>query len=57
MIFGVIAGSILLTMDIEGSEFAALHSALKTIMRSRPVMCVSLYHRPADLRAYQLDGG
>lgn len=39
----------LLKMDIEGSEIAALHGARKTIMRSRPVMCISLYHRPADL--------
>lgn len=39
----------LLKMDIEGSEIAALRGARRTIERSRPVMCVSLYHRPADL--------
>ena len=38
-----------LKMDIEGSEIAALHGARETIVRSRPVMCISLYHRPADL--------
>lgn len=36
-------------MDIEGAELKALRGGLKLIGRSRPVMAISLYHRPEDI--------
>jgi len=36
-------------MDIEGAESQALTGARKLIERSRPVLALSLYHRPQDL--------
>jgi FkbM family methyltransferase len=36
-------------MDIEGAEQQALRGASQTIQTHRPVLAVSLYHRPADL--------
>ncbi len=39
----------LLKMDIEGAEQQASRGASQTIQTHRPVLAVSLYHRPADL--------
>lgn len=36
-------------LDVEGAELQALQGALKLIQRSRPVLALSLYHRPEDL--------
>lgn len=36
-------------LDIEGSEMRALYGAKSLIKHSRPVLAVSLYHRPEDL--------
>ena len=36
-------------LDVEGSEFQALRAGIKTIVRHRPRMAVSLYHLPQDL--------
>jgi FkbM family methyltransferase len=36
-------------MDIEGCERAALSGGRKTIRTSRPILAVSVYHRPQDL--------
>lgn len=36
-------------MEIEGSEVAALDGARKTILKNRPKMALSIYHRPQDL--------
>lgn len=36
-------------LDVEGAELQALQGARKLISGSRPVLAVSLYHRPQDL--------
>lgn len=38
-------------MDIEGSEFKALHGAENTIVRDRPLLALSVYHVPGDMLA------
>jgi hypothetical protein len=35
--------------DVEGAEVPAVMGARQLIQRSRPVLVLSLYHRPADL--------
>ncbi|MBR4628465.1 MAG: FkbM family methyltransferase [Ruminococcus sp.] len=40
-----------ITMDIEGSELAALKGAEKTILRDRPALGIRVYHRRDDLIA------
>lgn len=37
-----------LKLDVEGAEAQALKGARKLIERSRPVLAMSLYHKPAD---------
>lgn len=36
-------------LDIEGSEWDALHGAAKTINRWKPKMAICVYHKPEDL--------
>jgi FkbM family methyltransferase len=36
-------------LDVEGAELSALQGAHELIHRSRPVLALSLYHRPEDL--------
>ena len=36
-------------LDVEGGEFAALQGARRTLVKTRPVLAISLYHRPHDL--------
>lgn len=38
-------------MDIEGSEFSALHGAKKVIVRDKPLLAISVYHIRGDLLA------
>ena len=35
--------------DVEGAEYEALEGSKNTVLRDRPVLAVSLYHRPEDL--------
>ena len=36
-------------LDVEGAEKKALDGAKQLIVRSRPVLAISLYHQPQDL--------
>ena len=38
-------------MDIEGSELSALHGAENTILRDKPLLAISVYHRRGDTLA------
>ena len=38
-------------MDIEGAEESALKGMKKTILRDRPILAISVYHRPQDIFA------
>lgn len=38
----------LIKYDIEGAEWAAVRGAEKTIRRDRPILLISIYHRPED---------
>lgn len=38
-------------MDIEGEELSALRGAKKTIMRDKPLLAISIYHRRGDVLA------
>lgn len=38
-------------MDIEGSEFDALHGGKKVIVRDKPLLAISIYHRKGDMLA------
>jgi FkbM family methyltransferase len=38
-----------LKLDVEGAEKAALHGAKTILSRDRPVVTMSLYHRPEDI--------
>ena len=41
-------------LDIEGSEFAAITGAKNTIIRDKPNMMVSVYHKKEDILAIPL---
>lgn len=38
----------LIKLDVEGAESDVIHGALETIKRNRPVLIISVYHRPED---------
>ena len=38
-------------MDIEGEEFRAVQGAQKTILRDKPLLAISVYHRRGDVLA------
>jgi FkbM family methyltransferase len=38
----------IIKMDIEGSEYAAITGAIKTIRQFRPILLISIYHSPTD---------
>lgn len=39
----------LIKLDIEGNELAAIHGAVETIKKYRPVLSIAVYHDPKDL--------
>lgn len=39
----------LIKLDVEGSEVQALKGAAQLIKRSRPILAISIYHKPQDL--------
>lgn len=39
-------------LDIEGAEWEALHGAQKTIVRDKPLLALSVYHRNGDTLAF-----
>lgn len=39
----------LIKLDIEGNELAAIHGAVETIKKHRPVLSIAVYHDPQDL--------
>ena len=41
----------LIKMDIEGTEFDALHGAKEVIQRDRPLLAICVYHRQGDMLA------
>ena len=41
----------MIKMDIEGSEYQALHGAERTIRRDQPLLALSVYHRTGDMLA------
>jgi hypothetical protein len=41
--------STLIKMDIEGSELSALQGAREAIIKGKPVLTISAYHRATDL--------
>jgi hypothetical protein len=38
----------LIKLDIEGSELEAIKGALETIKKFKPILLISVYHRPED---------
>lgn len=42
------SGEVYVKMDIEGAELAAL-AGMTGLLRQRPILAISLYHRPSDL--------
>ena len=54
--FGAAAGDgrLLLKLDVEGAEQAALEGARRTIAEERPALALALYHRTADIFALPL---
>ncbi len=38
-------------MDIEGAEYEALHGAVRTITRDRPLLAICVYHQAGDVLA------
>lgn len=48
-IMGEVKGSLLIKMDLEGTEIAALKGAENTIRKYRPYMNICLYHKMEDL--------
>lgn len=47
-------GALIIKLDVEGSELNALHGASNVISGLRPVLAVSVYHRPEDLWEFPL---
>lgn len=39
----------LIKLDIEGNELNAIHGATEVIKRDKPILAISVYHRPEDL--------
>jgi len=53
MIDGIVGESEVgfIKMDIEGAEYSALCGAEKVILRDKPLLAISVYHRPGDMLA------